>query len=126
MCPNDRGVEAATGSKSWKGRCEVTSREQWCEAVRDRTRSGDREVVALNMMDALDAEIERLQAIVDKMPKTVDGEPLLPGMTVFCLSSWGQISSCSITNWHEIAWMVTTPHLWYSIPEAAEKERKEA
>ena len=35
--------------------------------------------------DAEPAEVERLQAVVDKLPKTVDGVPIVPGMTVWRL-----------------------------------------
>lgn len=37
------------------------------------------------------AEVERLQAIVDKLPKTADGVPVVPGMVV-----WK--SNCEPTN----------------------------
>jgi len=38
---------------------------------------------AANARDGARADVERLQAIVDRLPKTADGVPLVPGMTVF-------------------------------------------
>ena len=35
------------------------------------------------LSDAAD-EIERLQAIIDKLPKTADGVPIVPGMIAWC------------------------------------------
>ena len=34
-------------------------------------------------IDKLEAEVERLQAIVDKLPKTADGVPVVPGMNCY-------------------------------------------
>ena len=36
-----------------------------------------------NKLTAVRMEIERLQAIVDRLPKTADGVPIVPGMDVF-------------------------------------------
>lgn len=72
-----------------------------------------------------DAEIGRLRAIVDKLPKTVDGVPITPGMTV-----WRRAAG-QIPDRHEV-FMVKAEH-WvdermihfgpkspvYSTPEAA-------
>lgn len=40
-------------------------------------------------IDEKDSEIEHLQAIVDKLPKTADGVPIVPGMTVSVLANYG-------------------------------------
>lgn len=53
---------------------------------------GDREALAAHIRSALTAarasdrtELERLRAIVEKLPKTKDGVPITPGMVVFPL-----------------------------------------
>ena len=61
--------------------------------------------------------VEELQAIVDKLPKTVDGISVTPGMRVFCV--WpGQ-------DWisREIAYIGPSPASMYSTRAAAEAER---
>lgn len=37
------------------------------------------------------AEVEELQAIIAKLPRTADGVPVVPGMTLFLLSGSGAI-----------------------------------
>lgn len=73
----------------------------------------------------LKAEIERLRAIVDKLPRTADGVPITPGMIVY-YAARGQV-------WDEMASEMfisarcscPTPERWswYSTPEAAKAAR---
>jgi len=44
------------------------------------------------LSDAAD-EIERLQAIIDKLPKTADGVPVVPGMTVYYRGMGGVVQT---------------------------------
>ena len=39
------------------------------------------------------AEIERLTAIIDKLPKTADGVPVVPGMTVYYRGMGGVVQT---------------------------------
>ncbi len=48
-------------------------------------------------LDRQAAEITRLQAIVDKLPKTADGVPVTPGMTVW-LAAQGEVSMFTATG----------------------------
>lgn len=54
------------------------------------------------------------QEIVDKLPRTKDGVPITPGMTLYLASP---------TSVHELVidgrYMMTGPCCWYSTPEAA-------
>jgi len=43
----------------------------------------ERELALFKIAFDWKADAERLQAIVDRLPKTVDGSPIVPGMTVF-------------------------------------------
>lgn len=47
--------------------------------------SGGREVSIRDELRLRQAKVERLQAIVDKLPKTADGVPVVPGINVFRL-----------------------------------------
>jgi len=79
--------------------------------------------------DAADEEIERLRAIVDKLTKTADGVPVVPGMMVWCVASNG-------IGRHNVSWIrnnssnigagtVSWPlRLVYSTPEAARAARE--
>jgi len=51
------------------------------------------EIMASEMVYDLWDEIKRLQAIVDKLPKTKDGVTVTPGMELFRLLSDGRICS---------------------------------
>lgn len=71
------------------------------------------------LMQAAD-EIERLRAIVDRLPKTADGVPIYPGMTVWALIPGLEISDAEVQ-------VVGIGGVWrycYSTREAAEKARK--
>ena len=76
----------------------------------------------------LEAELERLRAIVDKLPRTADGVPVVPGMEVYypirsgtrqgeILQQWVNdsldVTPCRSTNRVAI-------YSWYSTREAAE------
>ena len=72
-----------------------------------------------------EAEFERLQAIVDRLPKTADGVPVVPGMEV-----WGQFEyRCNIENAIVLESIysdaVPASQFWYSTCEAAEAARAE-
>lgn len=74
--------------------------------------------VFCEILNAAD-EIDRLQAIVDQLPKTEDGVPIYPGMTV-----WALIPGCEISDVEAQA--VGIGGVWrycYSTREAAEKAR---
>jgi hypothetical protein len=46
------------------------------------------------------AEIERLRAIVDKLPKTADGVTISPGMSVWCLldDEWQKVIASEVSD----------------------------
>ena len=80
------------------------------------------------------AELERLQAIVDRLPKTADGVPMALGQTVFTLRSDGVIRGRQVIeitdDWIgvQVGALVGTrgsarPEIIYSTREAAEKAR---
>jgi len=52
----------------------------WTEAMADANRDLD---LAKTEIAGQDREIKRLQAIVDKLPKTSDGVPVVPGMMLW-------------------------------------------
>ena len=56
-------------NKGGGAEASINNRWYWCDSYSYRK--------------ALEDEIERLQAIVDKLPKTADGVPVVPGMAVF-------------------------------------------
>lgn len=76
------------------------------------------------------AEIERLRAIVDKLPKTADGVPMTPGMNVYSLH-WFQpwrITGFNTTSDGEagviyfgVGFDAIGP--WYSTLEAAQQAK---
>jgi len=43
---------------------------------------------AVRRLSDLQAEVERMKAIVAKLPKTADGVPVVPGMTIFEPPDW--------------------------------------
>ena len=56
--------------------------EDYCEAVRLLPEHARRPTLAERVQAALD-ERDRLQAIVDRLPKTADGVPVVPGMQIW-------------------------------------------
>ena len=66
------------------------------------------------------AEIERLSAIVDKLPRTADGVPVVPGMTCWYMSWGGNAIEFPVDDWSDIAtdWD-DYGRRYYSTPEAA-------
>ena len=67
-----------------------------------------------------DAEIERLRATVDRLPKTADGVPVTPGMECWYRSCGGRVVSFQISDWGDIAtdWDDSGPR-YYSTRAAA-------
>ena len=64
-------------------------------------------------------KIERLQAIVDRLPKTADGVPIVPGMEVWSWMGDAGLMSTEITRIGKGGWFAAC----YSTREAAEKAR---
>jgi hypothetical protein len=70
------------------------------------------------------AEIERLRAIVDRLPKTADGVPMVPGLRVWIWFVGGKITEAvhSGTDPKQSYWGSA---LWcYSTKEAAEEAKR--
>lgn len=86
-------------------------------------------------VSALEAERDRLQAIVDMLPKTADGVPCVPEMNVYTFKyetaavPIGDIAVCRIWHLHRTD-LYTYDELWieakhcYSTRQAAEKARQ--
>ena len=79
-------------------------------------------------LEAKDRELEQLRAIVDKLPKTADGVPVVPGMMV-----WRVLLSGSL-DYREVVSIISSDVVslndigayfgdLYSTREAAEKAR---
>ncbi len=70
-------------------------------------------------VERLNSVVEKLQAIVHRLPKTADGVPIYPGMTVWALIAGREISDAEVQA-------VGIGGVWrycYSTREAAEKAR---
>ena len=61
---------------------EIVARDWLCESQGDPTTAGLRHAVML-LLGHAEAEIERLRAIVDRLPTTADGVPVMPGMRLW-------------------------------------------
>lgn len=75
-------------------------------------------------------EIERLQYIVDRLPKTADGAPIVPGMALWYRSPAGIIETPPLDTWAEIEGMIAEdedygPDTFYSTRAAAEAAESE-
>jgi len=71
------------------------------------------------------AEIERLQAIVDELPKTADGVPVVPGMAVYRRDiGQAHVSVFSMGEVHFSGGPTTHVDSCYSTREAAESKEK--
>lgn len=73
-----------------------------------------------------DVKIADLQAIVDKLPKTADGVPVVPEMDLYYPASWGMCESYTAM----VRWVGDNPvgsgfADSYSTREAAQAARKE-
>ena len=75
-------------------------------------------------------EIERLRAIVDRLPTTADGVPIVPGMAIYQID--GSPAIVSGYDWHGDWWEIELEHdrflpadECYSTREAAEKAMNE-
>ena len=74
-------------------------------------------------------EIERLTAIVERLPRTADGVPIMPDSdTVFAINQFGEIFTTIIVR-NPVGWIVRgNRHInaskTYSTREAAEKARQ--
>lgn len=65
-------------------------------------------------VDDLEAENASLRAIVAKLPKTADGVPVTPGMTLYLFSNNG-MNELDVDH----RYMHPGDFCWYSTPEAA-------
>ncbi len=75
--------------------------------------------------ECLERQLAQAQEVIDKLPKTADGVPVVPGMEVFLLTSAGML----VSFWKEGHLISGKPHLpttlcWYSTPEAAKVARE--
>ena len=77
----------------------------------------------------LEAERDRLAAIVEKLPKTADGLTLVPGMTVYRISQSGSINVHEVDLISEHGWHDDDPYPHhgpiYSSRAAADAAAKE-
>lgn len=80
-------------------------------------------------------EIERLQATLDRFPTTADGEPIVPGLQVFSVSSTGEIWDWIVADMNTVDLIVPASQAryrgknvdeLYSTRKAAEKARQNA
>ena len=86
-------------------------------------------------MQAAAAEIKRLQAIVDKLPKTKDGVPVVPGEDVVwhpaIANEEGELSPLDVhasrcASWQEVPTVAFAVSECYSTREDAEAAKEEA
>jgi len=82
--------------------------------------------------DALRKRIADLEAIVDRLRKTADGVPVLPGMSIWFEANWGDVISDKAIQFDPLLKAVLTRDGWrelsqcYSMCEAAEKAKGES
>ena len=55
-------------------------------------------------------ECDRWHRVVDKLPKTADGHPVVPGMTVWVLKFGKHLFECSAIRWQQ---RVNTCAMWF-------------
>ena len=83
-----------------------------------------------DQLEQAKADIERLEAIVDKLPKTADGVPITPGMKIWLINQdEGQARFHAVdARDSTIKWWCGNcfhPEEFYSTPEAAQAANKE-
>jgi len=93
------------------------------EVERLQAYAKDTERAALKLKATLEAEIARLQSIVDALPKTADGVPIVPYMTLFAMTPSRRIIDFELESWLEVGEHCDIPTHYHSTREAAEKAR---
>jgi len=68
------------------------------------------------MLENTAVEIERLRAVVDKLPRTADGVPVVPGLDTVWIT-WSEEAKQTLCTWRL---MHLRGHRCYSTREAAE------
>ena len=93
------------------------------EVERLQAYAKDTERAALKLKATLEAEIARLQSIVDALPKTADGVPIVPGMTLYAMDPSRRIMVFELESWLEVGEHCDIPTHYCSTRQAAEKAR---
>ena len=122
-CPSCR-VEYMSEDEASIGMCYDCHRtqEQIDKAVVDWRKAAGKfmklAATQRTQIDALEAEIARLQAIVDKLPKTADKVSVAPLMVVYLLRE-GEIFECPLVeiDFRDGEWLVYFDWDWYSIAD---------
>lgn len=115
----------------------ITAILLWCVEEIERLRSDDAMHLRLaadylQQRKAFGYEIQRLHAVIDQLPHTADGVPVVPGLSVFRADPSGVGTEHLIANQNWASDTTSAPHAvypyWkscYSTIEAAEEARDE-
>lgn len=79
-----------------------------------------------SVIDEAVAELDRLHAIVERLPKTADGVPVVPGMKVYAIGRHGDIEFFIVASshqWDRMNQLMASDYTAFAVNESGEPIR---